>query len=429
MKRLSRDPMAMAAAATAGAMNAEQVDWPGRRQFLGVAGLALAGAWVPRATAAAQASLAEWLDDADFGAFVRARMEEGGVPGLSLAVIDGGRIVHTAGFGWADIAAKRAMEPGTLINIASVTKTITCAAIMQLWERGRFRLEDDVDAHLPFSVRNPAHPRVPVTFRQLLAHTSSIADGPVYESIYVCGDPQRSLESWLADYFTSGGAAYDAKQNFHSWAPGSRYEYSNIAYGVLGLLIEKLSGRAYPDYCAERIFAPLGMKQSRFLLAGMDRNQHATPYTRVTDADFSVQVRDPAWSPPAGTREAQVPHCLYSFITMPDGLARTSASELARFLLACMSGGSIEGARILEPRTLAMTFEDQGVRVADQKETGAGLTWHLYPGGVLGHTGGDPGVSTRMMFDPARGRGVVLLTNANQGGKAGAAITKAILER
>jgi CubicO group peptidase (beta-lactamase class C family) len=423
MKRLSRDHT------TAGA-EAGPLDPAARRRFLGVAGLALAGAWIERAGGVAPSPLKEWLVSPEFGAFVRAKMEEGGVPGLSLAVVDGGRIVHTAGFGWADLAAKRAMEPRTLINIASVTKTITCAAIMQLWEQGRFRLEDDVDAHLPFSVRNPAYPSSPVTFRQLLAHTSSIADGPAYEAIYACGDPRRSLEAWLADYFTKGSAVYDAKLNFHDWTPGSRYEYSNVAYGVLGLLIEKLSGKTYPDYCAERIFAPLGMTQTRFLLEGMDRSRHATPHTRVTDGDFSaVELRDPDWSPPAGVREAQVPHCLYSFVTMPDGLARTSAAELARFMLACMSGGSIDGSRILQPQTLALTFRDQGVRVPDDKEVGAGLTWHLYEGGVLGHTGGDPGVSTRMMFHPTRGRGVVLLTNANRGGRAGAAITKAILER
>lgn len=403
-----------------------------RRRFLAVAGMALAGAWKGNrmAAAASPSSLEEWLSGSAFDAFVRARMEEGSVPGLSLAVIDGGRVAHEAGFGWADFAAQRAMEPATLINIASITKTLTCTAVMQLRDRGLFRLDDDVDAHLPFSVRNPAFPATPVTFRQLLTHASSIADGPAYEAIYVCGDPQRSLAVWLADYFSTGGAAYDREANFHTWAPGSRYDYSNVAFGVLGLLVERLSGMEYTQYCAKHIFTPLGMERSRFLLEGMDRSQHATPYIRVTDGNFSaVALRDPAWNIPTGVREAQAPLCLYSFVTMPDGLARTSAAELARFLLAYMKGGALHGKQLLSSGTVAEILARQPVSLPGEGGSGIGLAWHHYAGGICGHTGSDPGVATSMKFDAARGRGVVVLTNSDDGREACAAITKAIFER
>jgi CubicO group peptidase (beta-lactamase class C family) len=91
---------------------------------------------------------------------------------------------------------------------------------MQLWERKKFALDDDVNAYLSFPVRNFAYPGLPVTFRQLLTHTSSIADGPAYEKSYVCGDSRVPLGQWLRDYLTAGGALYDPQRNFHSWKPG-----------------------------------------------------------------------------------------------------------------------------------------------------------------------------------------------------------------
>jgi len=85
------------------------------------------------------------------------------------------------------------MRADTLINVGSVTKTTICTAVMQQWERKKFSLDDDVNAYLSFRVRNPAYPELPMTFRQLLTHTSSIADGPAYDRSYACGDSRVPL--------------------------------------------------------------------------------------------------------------------------------------------------------------------------------------------------------------------------------------------
>ncbi|RUV40492.1 class A beta-lactamase-related serine hydrolase [Mesorhizobium sp. M1A.T.Ca.IN.004.03.1.1] len=370
-------------------------------------------------------SLIEWLQSHEFSEFIRAQMQASHIPGLSLAIIDQGSLVYTAGFGLADIALGRAMTPQTLLNIGSITKTITCTAVMQMYEQEKLELDVPIDQYLPFTVRNPAFSDRPITTRQLLTHTSSIADSPLFWSNYGCGDPQATLRDWLQQYFTTGGSFFDPKRNFNAWAPGSMYQYCNVTYGLLGLIVERLSDMSYPDYCREHIFAPLGMTDARFLLEGMPREKHATLYDYVDDGDVTkVQMIDPEWSAPAGQKKMHVPHCLYSYVTLSDGLARTTASELARFLMVYMQDGVMEGKRILRAETIKKVLSDQYVQSMPCSKQIQGLTWYQNDGikpyagtarrsmhGVWGHSGSDPGVSTYMGFRPTDGRGVVLLAN------------------
>jgi len=407
-----------------------------RRRF--AASVSFAAAWLVTDRARTITSMVGAEDPessvGDLDAFVRARMEAAHVPGLSLAIIRDGKLLRAAGFGFANLAQQRPMRADTLINVGSVTKTLTCIAVMQLWEQKKFALDADVNAHLSFSVRNLAYPEVPVTFRQLLTHTSSIADGPAYDRSYACGDSRVSLGRWLRDYLTPGSSLYDPQRNFHPWKPGMQFEYSNVAYGLLGHLVETLSGMSYPDYMRSRVFAPLGMSHSRILLEGMGPESHATPYTYSSNGDIAtVELRDPSWTAPADRRGGvQVPHCLYSWGTPPDGLARTSAVESSRVLRAFMNGGTLDGQRVLQSRTIKQILSDQHVPFAAQaKPHVQGLTWLRYGGSadgiVWGHTGEDPGISTLVLFRPRDRRGVVILTNSDGGGRTAAEIASRVL--
>ena len=368
----------------------------------------------------------------DLDAFIRARIESAHVPGLSLAIIRDGKLLRTTGFGFANLAQQRPMRADTLINVGSVTKTTTCTAVMQQWERKKFSLDDDVNTYLSFRVRNPAYPELPLTFRQLLTHTSSIADGPAYDRSYACGDPRVPLGQWLRDYLTAGGALYDPKRNFHRLKPGVRFQYSNVAYGLLGHLVETFSDKPYSDYMAERVFAPIGMSHSRFLLSGMDPQSHATPYTYVKNGRVAqVELRDPAWIPPSDTRGGiQVPHCLYSFGTPPDGLARTTAEDLSRLLRVYMNGGELDGQRVLQSETVAQILSDQHIHSGAMPGK-QGLTWYLLaefgPGAVWGHGGADPGISTLILLRPRDRRGVVILTNRSAGYETASQIARRVL--
>src|SRR5215471_10557482 len=339
-----------------------------RRKFISSVGLGAAGMCIngSHAVAGMKGAQNKKPSGDELDAFIQARMESTHVPGVSLAIIRDGKLQRATGFGFANLAQKRQMRAETLINVASVTKTATCTAVMQLWEMKKFDLDDDVNAYLSFPVRNAAYSEVPVTFRQLLTHTSSIADGPAYEKSYACGDSRVPLGQWLRDYLASGGALHDPQDNFHPWKPGMQFDYSNVAYGLLGHLVETLSGMSYSDYMLRRVFAPLGMTHSRILLEGMSPQSYATPYTYASDGDVAkVELRDPTWAPPADRSGAvQVPHCLYSWGTPPDGLARTSAVELSRLLRAFMNGGTLEGHRVLQSSTIAQILSDQHVPLA-----------------------------------------------------------------
>jgi len=169
--------------------------------------------------------------------------------GLSAAVVRGETLVWSGGIGQADIDAKLAMTSDHIQNIGSISKTITATAVMQLWEEGAFELDDDINEFLPFSIRNPNFPDKPITFKQLLAHRSSIKDGTSYEKSYACGDPSVSLSDWIQGYFSHDNDFYDLKksQSNGDVYPHCLYSFYNYPDGLLRTNVKDLSRflRAY----------------------------------------------------------------------------------------------------------------------------------------------------------------------------------------
>src|SRR5687767_8275673 len=132
----------------------------GRRKFLGLAG---AASW---AGAAPRQSTRSSLDE-----FFRRKMETDHIPGVAACILKRGAVVWLAAYGFANLDERTPMTLDALQNIGSISKTIATTCLMQLWEKGRFKLEDDIGRYLSFPVRNPAHPGDRITFRYLLTHT------------------------------------------------------------------------------------------------------------------------------------------------------------------------------------------------------------------------------------------------------------------
>jgi CubicO group peptidase (beta-lactamase class C family) len=284
-------------------------------------------------------------------------------------------------------------------------------ALLQLWERGLFDLDADVDAFLPFAVRNPRYPDASITFRQTLTHQSSLADGPAYLASYACGDPALPLGAWLESYLSPAGASYAPDDNFHPFEPGSRFAYSNIGFGLAGYLVETIGGRPFHHYCRDNIFAPLAMPHTAYHLADLDLTQHALPYT-TGDSDF-LQALRPEGSQPSSLDDPY-PLCLYSFPNLPDGLVRTSVHQLARFLSCILNGGTLDGAQLLQTATVERLLTAE-LRNPFGAGTRLGLGWMALPfrgAHVWGHSGGDPGVSTQMWFSPETNVGAIVFANA-----------------
>ncbi len=349
--------------------------------------------------------------------FIASELRVRRIPGLAACIVKGGRVVWAKGYGWASIGKRLPMDPDrTVQSLGSIAKTVTATAVMQLWERGAFRLDEDVGRFLPFAVRSPAHPATPITFRHLLTHRSGLADGPAYGASYACGDPRMPLGEWVEAYLTPGGRHYQRDANFHPWAPGERASYSNVAFGLLGYLVERMSGQSFPHYTKTHIFDPLGMTRTAWRLSEVDAATHAVPYAPAGDDPPSEELRGYERSGlTAGEAErdpvsgAYQPLCLYGFPNYPDGALRTSAGQLARFLLAYSNGGAHGGARVLDAATVRLMLRPQVAAAPDQ-----GLCWRATRvNGQLrwGHNGSDPGTRTMMAFRPSDGVGAIVFVN------------------
>ncbi len=230
--------------------------------------------WTRRSfVASAAAGLVPWhrvrRDSID--EFVKAAMKRHPTPGVAAGAVTSGRSTWTQGYGFANLERQFPMTPDTILNVGSVTKTVTATSVMQLVEGGRLDLDADVNEVLPFPVRNPAFPSSAITARQLLTHTSSIADSPDYLASYACGDPAAPLADWVSKYLQPTGARYRSHRHFTRALPGAAWDYSNVGFGLLGVVIEVLAQSSYADYTVTHVLEPLRMNSTGWYLGRIDQ--------------------------------------------------------------------------------------------------------------------------------------------------------------
>jgi CubicO group peptidase (beta-lactamase class C family) len=317
------------------------------------------------------------------------------IPGLSVCIIKNAKVQQCAGFGWANVESELAATADTPFLLASVSKTVTAAAVMKLWEDGKFKLDDEISTTLNWSVDNPN--TKPITYHQLLTHTAGIKDNwDIMEASFYFDeiDPTISLAELSTGYFRKSGKWYSAK-NFLNTAPGAAYKYSNMGTALVGYLGELHAGKDFAKYCNETIFNSLKMTNSSWRLQDFNLNELAMPYE---------------W---ANGKFAAYGH--YTFADYPDGGLRTSAKDLARFLAAISAGGILDGQRILKETTVEEMLREQ----IGQIEAGQGLIWYKTEGAPAGeewwgHEGAENGVATRMAFRKKDGLGYVMLMNGDE---------------
>lgn len=174
-------------------------------------------------------------------------MQEQHIPGLSVAVVKEGRIVLAKGYGWANVESKVAATPETVYPLASLTKQFTATAIMLLVQDGKLGLDDKISRYLDYTPPNWKD----VTIRQLLTHSSGIKD-------YLNEMNSSTRNGTNPEEIVAG-----IGQMPLNFTPGSQAFYSNTGYLVLGIIIKRASGKSYDEFLAERVFKPLGMRQTR----------------------------------------------------------------------------------------------------------------------------------------------------------------------
>ncbi|MFC0676300.1 serine hydrolase domain-containing protein [Lysobacter korlensis] len=333
---------------------------------------------------------------------VEQRMKDSGIVGLGAAIIVDKKIVWVKGYGFADKENAIAFTPDTVMNTGSISKTFTGAALMRAVQEGKLSLDEDINTYLPFKVVNPHAPDQPITLRHLATHTSGITDRPeVYDRTYhYGGDTPEALDGFLRSYFERNGKHYST-DNFLKTRPGEYHEYSNIAAGLAGYIVELAVGEKLNTYGRRHIFDPLQMGNSGWSLSEIPPAKHARLYV----------AEGPG-----------IPIQLYEVTTYPDGGVRTSVSDLARFFTALLNDGQYEGARILDKRSTDEMLRFQftsankpgNVNLQGEDSVNSGIFWATkYDTTRIGHNGSDPGIRTVMLADPDKRVGVVLFTNTS----------------
>lgn len=324
--------------------------------------------------------------------FINNEMQRLHIPGFAAVAIDSNKIVWKGYYGYQNMEKNIPVTERTLFMIASTSKTVTAAALMQLYALGKFRLDDDINQYLDFKVVNPGYPKSPITFRQLLRHRSSIADNGDYLGQFWNinkGDPTIPLHVFLKDYLSSTGNHYDKAKNFYHYAPNAEFNYSNIGIALIGYLVERIAGEPYDKFCKKNIFEPLGMNRTAWFLRDVDSMDVAMPY-HYSD---SLHIYSP-----------------YGYGGYPDypaGELRTSAEQFAHFLLAWTNHGVWNNRQVLD---------SSAIQTLTPADFNLGFhTWFLYgteKGTLLYcHNGGDLGVTTFISYNPKDKKGIIFLTN------------------
>jgi CubicO group peptidase (beta-lactamase class C family) len=207
-----------------------------------------------------------------------------------------------------------------------------------------------------------------------------------------------SLEELLEPYLVPGGATYTEGESYNENIPGAKFVYSNFGAALVGLVIERATGKPFATSMRELVFSKLGLAGTSFLLADLDPKNVATPYTY-------------------GSSLGQLPEPQSSVPYLPATALRSPAKELARFLACITNGGEIDGVRLLSRASVEeMTKQQVSAAEDDNDIQGQGLLWERRPvagAPCVGHGGSYFGTSTRMHYRESDKLGVITLANGD----------------
>lgn len=325
---------------------------------------------------------------ADFKEFIEKEMQAQHIPALSVLIFEEDEILYEGCFGKSNVEKRTPLQNDHLFLLASVSKVVTATALLQLYEKDHFDLDDNINDYLDFEVRVPNFNK-DITFRMLLTHTSGIGDGAALDDQYYYGeDSPVALADFMEDYLTPEGEFYDEEDNFYGFAPGEEHEYSNMGSALIGVLVEQISGMDFSKYCQQYIFNPLGMSHTAWHLAQIN-NIIVQPYDYING------------------RNEMVEH--YTFTDYPNGGLRSTASDMFRFISAFVQRGQSTNYQLLKATTI---HEMTTLQIPNLSEE---MGLHLFiEDGLWGHDGGEQGVATSMAFSLDTKIGVIILSNQGE---------------
>jgi D-alanyl-D-alanine carboxypeptidase len=315
------------------------------------------------------------------GAYLELRLPHMHAAGAALAVTDAEAILGVVVRGFADAASSTAVRPATRFEIGSISKSFTAILALQEAEAGRLDLHAPVRDLLPWiELREPYGP---ITLHHLLTHSSGLPMG---------------TEASADDRF----AAWTLRLLEPGSPPGARFHYSNDAYKVAGLVVERAAGAPLPELLRRRILAPLGMRATEGSITNDTRTNLATGYQTLYD-DRPPQETHPLVPAP------------WTISTSGDGSIVSSVVDMAAYMRMLLSRGDSPAGRVISEESFGL-LTSRFVEDEDQEDWGYG--YGLWVGGAEGrprwkHSGGMVGYTAQMTLDLESGLGVVMLLNGS----------------
>ncbi|MEY4739387.1 MAG: hypothetical protein RLZZ05_771 [Bacteroidota bacterium] len=322
---------------------------------------------------------------------IQSIMQEIPVMGLSVAVVKNNKIIYTQSFGTKSRENNAPLTNDCIFRIASISKSFSATSIMQLAERKKLSIDQDVSELIGFKVRNPKFPETVITLRLMMSHLSSINDSQGYFSLDAI-NPEKN-PNWAKSY--------------SHYEPGKGYAYCNLNFNMIGAIIEKISGERFDQYVIKHVLDPLGL-YGGYDVDGLDKSRFASIYEYRADSSKFI-LSESAYA----SRAKDISNYAMGYTTpvfSPTGGMKISATDLAQYMLMHNNLGKYKGKRIISKKSA------QQMQTALSEEEGYGFaietTSKMIPGKTMkGHTGVAYGLFSAMFFHPEEKFGIVVISN------------------
>lgn len=301
---------------------------------------------------------------------------------ISAAVVRKDQLIWAGAAGYAAMDKDISADTGTIYRIASISKMFAVTILLQLVEEGKVRLDDPAEKYVPEVSSIPGYSNhTKFTLQQLASHLSGLNREPE-----LSGASVGPVDRWEVKVL-----ACIPYSSFNS-RPGEQFLYSNIGFALLGLALERATGTPYIQLVQQRIFTPLHMDNSFFIVPDDKRGRLAQGMDNKKDGSVNTDL-------PTRTIDGMG-------YRVPNGGIWSTASDLAKFAIALMSGKLLQPASIRLMLTVPPGSRNYGM---------GAMIMHDRQLGMFGHDGSDPGYTSQLTIEPTSGYAVILLRNYNSG--------------
>ncbi|MBP3944485.1 beta-lactamase family protein [Sphingobacteriaceae bacterium WQ 2009] len=309
--------------------------------------------------------------------------------GIAIALVKDNALTYHAAYGFKNKELQAPLQKDDIFRIASISKSFTATALMQLVEQGKIKLSDDFGDLVGFPIRNPKFPSTKITLEMVLSHRSSLNDVNGYFDLNVV-NPAKNKDWKLA---------------YSDYKPGTNYDYCNLNYNLAGAVLEKFTNTRFDQYIKQQILTPLAV-YGGYCVDSLDASKFVTLY----EDKKGVLTASPA---AYNTRREELKKYEMGYSTplfSPTGGMKISAKDLATYMMMHMNYGAYPGERLLKSKSAKnmqrkrSEKEQYGLALRENTELIAGKK-------LIGHTGSAYGLYSAMFFHPKEKFGIVVITN------------------